>query len=83
MSNCSFLRDFVAFGSRIWVPSSVVFLGHVENLIVLEFGSSVADRHQDGLSGRLQELALLELQLALKLLALDIGDEEGGDQILN
>jgi hypothetical protein len=63
--------------------SFVLLLGHVENLVVLEFLASVGDRQENGLSGGLQELTFLELELTLELLSLDIGDEEGRNEILN
>jgi hypothetical protein len=80
--------DYSLFGGLVagfsfFLVSARFLLGHVEDLIVLEFLTGVGDRQKDSLSGSLEEFALLELQLTLELLSLHIGDEEGGDEILN
>ena len=56
---------------------------HVENLLTVEFLTSVCHSLLDGLSCSLQELLFLELELFLDLLSLDVGDEERGNEVLD
>ena len=91
-SDCSLFGGFIACVS-FFLVSARFLLGHVEDLIVLEFLTSVGNRQKDSLSGSLEEFAFFELHyntlkirinlglltLTLKLLSLDIGDKERRD----
>lgn len=74
---------FFAFGGFFGSCSVSLSLGVLEHVLVIQFGTSVLDRLQNGLAGRFEELTLFELELTLDLLALDIWDEERRDQILD
>ena len=61
-----------------------LLLAHIADaLLSVETGTSLQLSILDRLSSSFQESSLLELKLTLYLLALDIWDEERGDEVLN
>jgi len=55
----------------------------LQHVFIVKLCACLCNAHEDCLAGRFKELTLLELKLTLNLLALNIRNEEGRDQILN